>query len=169
MAYSLERIKKELNRLSAMVGDEFDIPVSINGRLTKTLGRVFEESMNDVWFPIKMEFSRQFLETSADECIESVIAHEWSHYYTTKRTGESHGHDNTFKATCAMVGCTNDGMKTKVERTVGEKELFKYVVYCPTCEESIGQFTRMCNTLKNIKHCTCKRCGGGDLYYVQNW
>lgn len=167
--FSMEDIKKELNRLSAMVGDKFDIPVSINGRLTRTLGRVHSECHNDVWFPVRMEFSRQFLESSTDASIISVIQHEWAHYYVTKNTGESHGHDATFKAMCARVGCTNDTPSTKVERTVSESKLFKYQVWCPTCQEYISGLSRMCNSLRYIDQCTCKRCGNGGLSYVQNW
>ncbi len=68
-----------------------------------------------------------------------------------------------------MIGCTNDKMVTSVERTVSEESLSKYVVYCPTCGEPIGSFSRMCATLKHLDECTCKRCGGGNLYYKQNW
>lgn len=167
--FKMEDIMKELNRLSALVKDDFDIPVGINGRLTRTLGRVHTERHNDVWFPVRMEFSRQFLESSTEESILSVIQHEWAHYYVTKSTGESHGHDAVFKEMCARVGCTNDKTVTKVERTVAASSLYKYQVYCPTCDEFIGGFSRMCSTLKNIQHCTCKRCDNGGLTYVQNW
>ncbi len=169
MMFTMEDIKKELNRLSAIVGDTFDIPVTINGRLTRTLGRVHSECHNGVWFPVRMEFSKQFLESSTEECILSVIQHEWAHYFVTKDTGESHGHDATFKAMCARVGCANDKTKTKVERTVSESSLYKYQVYCPTCDAFIGGYNRMCRTLKEIHHCECKRCGNGGLTYVQNW
>jgi predicted SprT family Zn-dependent metalloprotease len=167
--FTLDMIKAELNRLSASVGDEFNIPVSINGRLTRTLGRVIQHIRNGHCTSDRMEFSKQFLETSTEASIKSVIAHEWAHYYVTKVTGENHGHDEEFKKVCAMVGCKDDKTQTKVERIVSEEKLSKYVVYCPTCGEPIGYFTRMCNTLKNIDSCTCKRCGGGNLYYKQNW
>ena len=167
--FNLEMIKAELNRLSESVGDTFDIPVSINGRLTRTLGRVIQHGCNGHYWSERMEFSRQFLETSTDESVKSVIAHEWAHYYATKSTGEHHGHGAYFKKVCAMVGCTADKTQTSVERTVSEENLYKYLVFCPTCGESIGGFSRMCSTLKNIDQCTCKKCGGGNLYYKQNW
>ena len=167
--FTLEMIKAELNRLSDSVGDTFNIPVSINSRLTRTLGRVMQYKSNGKCWSDRMEFSKQFLETSTDERVKSVIAHEWAHYYATKSTGEPHGHDAYFKQICAMIGCTNDKMVTSVERTVSEESLSKYVVYCPTCGEPIGSFSRMCATLKHLDECTCKRCGGGNLYYKQNW
>ena len=60
--FTLEMIKAELNRLSASVGDEFDIPVSINGRLTRTLGRVIQHTCAGHCESERMEFSKQFLE-----------------------------------------------------------------------------------------------------------
>lgn len=167
--FTLEMIKTELNKLSNSVGDTFDIPVSINARLTRTLGRVMQYKQGKKCWSDRMEFSKQFLETSTDESIISVIQHEWAHYYVTKITGENHGHDVEFKKVCAMIGCTNDKTETKVERTVAEESLSKYVVYCPSCGEPIGGFSRMCPTLKNLDRCTCGKCGSGDLYYVQNW
>ena len=167
--FTLEMIKDELNKLSNSVGDTFNIPVSINSRLTRTLGRVMQYKQGKKCWSDRMEFSKQFLETSTDESIISVIQHEWAHYYVTKITGENHGHDAEFKRACAMIGCENDKTQTKVERIVAEESLSKYVVYCPTCGEVIGGFSRMCATLKNLDQCTCKRCGGGNLYYEQNW
>lgn len=167
--FTIQMIESYCKELSKKVGDTFNVPVFINGRLTRTLGRAFEENVNGIWKPIKIEFSRRFLETSTDECVKSVIEHEWSHYYTTKRTGESHGHDGVFKATCRMIGCQNDGTSTKVERTVSEEQMHKYVVYCDKCKEPLGYFSRMCATLKNIDNCTCGKCGHDKIHYVQNW
>lgn len=164
----MERVMKELNRLSAMVGDEFDIPVEVNGRLTKTLGRVFSESHNDVWLPVKMEFSRKFLETATEQSLLATVQHEWAHYYVTKSTGENHGHDAVFKAMCARIGCTADKTKTKVDRIVAETEVYKYTVNCPECDFMHG-YSRMCPTLRNIHLCRCPKCGSGKLKAIQNW
>lgn len=166
--FNLEMIKNELNRLSASVGDEFDIPVSINGRLTRTLGRVVQCKNGCDWYPERMEFSRQLLETATEQSIKGIIAHEWAHYYATKMTGEDHGHDDYFKSICARIGCTEDKVSTKVNRIVSNEQIYKYSVYCPTCGEPIAHYSRMCSTLKHLDECTCKRCGGGNLYYKQN-
>lgn len=167
--WAVEDIKKECDRLSAMVGDIFDIPIRINGRLTRTLGRVMCSKKEGIWYADSMEISRQLLETSTDESIISVIEHEWCHYYTAKLTGENHGHDKVFKATCARVGCTNDGVSTAVNRTVSESAIYKYQVYCPKCDEFISGYSRMNSTLKNLKNCYCKRCDSGNLSFIQNW
>ncbi len=167
--FNLEMVKAELDKLSESVGDTFDIPVSINGRLTRTLGRVIQHVNDGFCLSERMEFSRQFLETSTDASIKNVIAHEWAHYYATKITGEHHGHDAYFKKVCAMIGCTADKTETHVDRIVSEEKLSKYVIYCPTCGEAIGFYSRMCPTLKHLDQCSCKRCGGSDLFYKQNW
>ena len=164
----LSEIVKELERLSNMVGDEFDIPVRINGRLTRTLGRVIAHKRGNVCTNDSMEFSRQFLETSTEESIKKVIAHEWAHYYLTKTTGENHGHDAEFKRVCKMIGCEADQTETTVERTVSEESLYKYIVYCPNCG-IVGAYNRMCKTLQYLDECHCSKCGSDKLHYVQNW
>ena len=169
MSWMVEDIKRECEKLSAIVGDNYNCPIRINGRLTKTLGRVTIHKVNGLWYPEVLEISKSLLETSTDESILSVIAHEWCHYYVAKSTNENHGHDKVFKATCARVGCTNDGTSTKVDRTVAASALYKYQVYCPTCDEFIADYSRMNNTLKHLDQCTCKRCRKGGLTYIQNW
>lgn len=123
----LKDIKNRLNELSASRNDTFSIPVTVNGRLTRTLGRVMHASRNGVTYPTSMEFSRNMLETVVEADIESVIAHEWAHYYITKITGENHGHDAHFKALCAEIGCFGT-TAVKVERTVERKASICYIV-----------------------------------------
>lgn len=169
--FTLEEIKAELNRLSEMVGDTFDIPVMINGRLTRTLGRVVMTINRGTGYckNERMEFSKQMLETSTRESIISVIQHEWCHYMVTKETHQDHGHDRIFKAMCARIGCDNDKTTTKVERTVAANKLYKYTIWCDTCKQDIGGYSRMNKTLQNIQLCTCKKCGTNKLSYTQNW
>lgn len=169
MAWTIEDIEVECKRLSEMVDDTFDCPIRINGRLTRTLGRVMLTRREGLWYVDAMEISKQLLETSTEESIKSVIDHEWCHYFVTKTTYENHGHDKEFKAVCAKVGCDNDGVSTAVNRTVSESSIYKYQVYCETCDEFIAGYSRMNKTLKDLEHCTCKRCGTSKLTYIQNW
>ena len=167
--YDIKRIEARCKELSAKVNDTFNIPVELNGRLTRTLGRVTQMQAGKIWKSTKMEISKALLATATDESVEAVIDHEWAHYYVTKSTGEYHGHDSAFKRVCAMIGCTNDGTQTRVERTVSESAMYKYVVRCNNCNEDIAFYTRMCSTLKNIDECYCKRCGKYNLSVTQNW
>ena len=154
----LKDIKNRLNELSASRNDTFSIPVSINGRLTRTLGRVKYASRNGTTYPIIMEFSRNMLETVVERDIESVIAHEWAHYYITKMTGKNHGHDADFKALCAEIGCCGT-TSIKVERTVERKS--KYILYCKECGQLVAEYSRKCKTVDTYELYTSKCCNAG--------
>ena len=111
--WSVEDIIKECERLSSLVGDTFDLQVAINGRLTRTLGRVCTLVNTRTGYVTlqRMEFARQLLETASDESIKGIIGHEWCHYIIAKTTHERHGHDALFKSWCARVGVENDNFE----------------------------------------------------------
>lgn len=168
MAYDLARVDKEFKEICTNAGVEVTCPITLNGRLTRTLGRVCWIRTNGIVRNEKVEFSKQFLATSTDDCIWNVIAHEAAHYIATARTGECHGHDTYFKSICKEIGTSNDGTKTHVERTVAETAVYKYTVLCKTCGV-IGYYHRMGKNLKNIDKCTCGKCGSSGLTLVQNF
>lgn len=99
MSWTVDRITAKCAEFSAMVGDTYDCPIALNGRLSRTLGRVILGTERGRVIPIKMEFSKEFLNTSTDA---SIIGHEWAHYYVTKTTGINHKHDQEFKKACAL-------------------------------------------------------------------
>lgn len=169
MMLTVKDIEKICQKFSDMVGDEFDLPVVINGRLTRTLGRVCTLVNTRTGYVTlqRMEISKQLLETATEDSIESVIGHEWAHYYVAKTTHERHGHDEVFKATCARIGIANDKATTHVDRIVEVRS--KYEVWCDTCGEMIGQFSRRCKTIDNIQYCSCNKCKQSGLRVVQNW
>lgn len=167
--YTLDKIEIQFKGICAKAGVSCNVPITINSRLTRTLGRVVIDNFIGIWKPTKIEFSKQFIETSSDASIEDVIKHEAAHFIATSRTGEDHGHDIYFKSICAEIGTTNDGTTTKVERTVDESSLYKYAIYCDTCDKVIGGKSRMCRTIKEIKFCTCKACNTSNLRVIQNW
>lgn len=160
--YDLNKITQEFKETVEKAGCQLDVPVQINGRLTSTLGRVMYRGN----IPFKVEFSKQFIDTSTDESVHQVILHEAAHYIAAKRSGVCHHHDGYFKMICAEIGCTNDQTKTHVERTVALEKIYKYVVYCPNCGP-IGGFQRWCNTLANLKNCSCNKCNSHKLYYTE--
>ena len=108
MAWTVERITELCKEYCGRCGIKFNSPVVINSRLTRTLGRCFYEGHGSVWNPVKIEISRQLLETATDESIEAVIAHECAHYVSCAITHENHGHDSTFRFYCEKIGTTND-------------------------------------------------------------
>lgn len=167
--WTVEKLTTECQNLSDKFNDKFDIPVTINSRLTTTLGRCrSRRDMADQWAPFEIQFSKQFLENSSDSDIISVIKHEWAHYYAVKSTKEKHGHDSYFKNICAKIGCQNDQRQFK-GITSNEEKKFKYEVWCGDCGKLIATYNRMCPTLKNIRACHCGLCDGKALYYKQNW
>lgn len=156
--------KKICNR----VGYDFTIPVKINKRLTRTLGRVtFIKSNNKIKSTL-MEFSYQMLATSTYESIVAIVEHECAHYLVNEETQEDHGHDAVFKEMCARIGCTNDGTVChSLSREVPETEIYKYFVICKKCGAVAGKYYRAGKIVKNpnlYKH-SC----GGDVYVVQNF
>lgn len=173
MAYDLNRVQLEFRDICRKAGAKtgLTVPICFNGRLTRTLGRVRHgyDSAAGCYTSILVEFSKQFLETSTDKSIHDVIMHEAAHLIITDRTGELHGHDCEFKAVCAEIGTDNDEACTKVERTVEEKALYKYQIFCPTCHKFIGGYSRKCKTIDHIEDCFCKSCGKGGLKVLQNW
>lgn len=166
--YDLTRVTKEFKTICAEAGVGCIDPITLNDRLTKTLGRVHITCRGGFWITTKVEFSKQLIETSTDESILSVIKHEAAHYIVTSRTMEDHGHDRLFKEVCAEIGADSDTTSTKVERIVDEDSLYKYVVICGHCGAK-GHYSRMSSSLKNLENCTCKKCKHSDFTLVQNW
>ena len=123
MSYDLNRIKMEFNEVCRKAGTPCDVPIRLNGRLTRTLGRVFHQCdvTSGVWYSTHVEFSKQLLETASDKSIRDVILHECAHFIVTARTGENHGHDAAFKKVCAEIGTTNDGISNRSRKNSSKK------------------------------------------------
>ena len=163
MAYTLERIQKEFTAAVESVGIKVSHPISLNGRLSKSLGRVVHMNYDGYIVPEKIEFSKSFVESGTDKDIHEVILHEAGHYVVAMRTHRNHKHDDVFKAACLELGTTNylphfEDMETKLE--------YKYNVYCPVCKKNIAGYNRMCKSVREIaagstdhycKVCKCHR------------
>jgi predicted SprT family Zn-dependent metalloprotease len=158
----LKDIIAECKRLANEFCVEFTLPVRINNRLTRTLGRVCFECGR----PYVMEISGPMLKTCTEESIIEVVRHEWAHWYAWKTDGEVHGHDACFKEICKKIGCTHDKSKNKVERLVSTEPISKYTISCGCGQE--WHYSRMCDTIRNIEYCSCPTCGG-SLTVKQNW
>ena len=166
--WTIERIIEELDNLREADGlPAITVPVTINKRLTRTLGRVkFMRGINE---PISIEFSNLLLTTGTDADIINTIKHEYVHYFLLVTTGEDHGHDYMFKIKCAEIGCQHDKTQNRLEAGAAYDNSFKYEVHCCNCHKRIGTYSRMCKTLREIDNCCCKLCGSNDLQIIQNW
>lgn len=145
---------------------EIDVPILVNSRLTRTLGRVTHQRVNYAYKPIKIEFSKQFLETSTDESVYQVALHELAHYIATRRSGENEGHNAHFKIICAEIGCYEDKTQTKVERTT--EVVAKYDILCSCCGKKIGERSRACKITKDQTGYTSKCCSA-KVTVIQNF
>lgn len=149
---------------------ELIVPVEVNPRFSRTLGRVrYEEKTDGSCYPTKVEFSKRMLENDDEEYVCQVIKHEMVHYYLLHEYKKSFGHDKNFKLICRKIGCTHDGSKAP-ERSKGNGEgKQKYDVYCPICGWLRG-YSRKCKTTKDIEggYCFCNKCHTG-VKLVQNW
>ena len=164
--YDIQRVQKDFYEACRKGGMKREIPVLLNGRLTRTMGRVTCNWVNEVLVPEKVEFSKQLIETATDESIHQVILHEAAHAIVAETTGKSHGHDWVFKDMCGKLGCGLDKASGDVDRIVEVKN--KYDLICPNCGV-IGGFSRMCKTVREPQYCGCKRCGTWGLKVRQNW
>ena len=175
--FTIDRIINELNKLCAADGITLDVPVAINSRLTRSMGRVISkaevcETYGDGYMhiPTKIEFARNLIDNASDDDILQVIKHEYVHYflYILEPTVR-HGHDAMFKRKCAAIGCTHSKATGYVEGFRDADAKSKYEVWCDDCNEIIATYARKCKTLNNIHYCTCGNCHGSNLRVVQNW
>lgn len=170
MCYTIEKVRKEFHSVCASAGITITQPIEINNRLTATLGRVISTGKQGSYEVKRIEFSGELLRTATDKSIHDVICHEAAHAIVIARTHTKHGHDNYFKSVCAEIGTSADKIHTTVERTVSDAEIYKYQIFCPTCDTILpGGYKRMCKTIQYINMCTCNTCGKGNLKVIQNW
>ena len=162
MAWTIEKITRECENICQRLGYEFNIPVKISGRMTKTLGCVKFRYRD----PYLMMFSKSFIENCSDEEILGVIGHECAHYLVALEDPAGyHGHDKYFDEMCKRIGTKYDSAVAAISAA---EVRYKYSIYCPNCG-FLGGKTKMCKTLENIDSCKCNKCGSKELYYEQNW
>ena len=173
MSLSTARIKKECEdtfKKAGLVFNDYNIKISINGRLTKTYGRCKYgwKAENASVIPAELEFSRQLIETTIDEDVIDIIRHECAHAIACIETGNKQGHNEIFRQICVKVDCTRDGRSSKVQRIVKEDTLYKYALYCSGCGKYIGNRSRSCK-VTNHPDQYISNCCGSKLKVIQNW
>ena len=158
-------ITARCSEICKFAGHNFTIPVKINKRLTRTLGRVIFFINGEYCTPSSMEFSYKLLETADTETIDGVIKHECAHYLVLVETHENHGHDATFKAMCKRINCSNNTTSIKVAAYTNDA--YKYTVTCDSCKKIVANYCRAGKIVKHPENFRCK-CGG-RLTVTQNW
>lgn len=167
--WTVEEITELCIEYCGKCGIQFTAPVAINGRLTRTLGRCFYEKKQEKWYPTKIEISRQLLKTATDQCIKEVIAHECAHYITAAITHEDHGHDNTFRYYCSLIGAANNtSVYNNIEYVKSYDEIYKYTLYCSKCGKFLGGRSKACAVTKNPERYH-SNCCNTRIKVCKNW
>ena len=73
MSYTVEELTSICEKIANDNGAELICPVKINGRLTKTHGRVIYKNIDDNVVPSAIEFSKRLIETASEESIQEVV------------------------------------------------------------------------------------------------
>ena len=166
--WTIERITELCKTYCGKANVDFNSPVVLNKRLTKTLGRCHYKCEGGKYYPTRIEISNRLLEIASDKTIEEVIAHECAHYVTCFLTNEDHRHDSIFKQYCAAIGTDNSGTVTKIEYVVDATKTNKYSLYCCGCGKFICGKSRSCKITKQPSSFISKCCGS-PLRVEQNW
>lgn len=110
-----QEILNTFKNLCAEYDVELNVPVVINKRFKRTLGRVNMNlnTLTGYMSVTKVDFAA-ILEKEDDEFTRQIILHEFCHYYLVQKTHKDHCHrDKCFKEMCARVGCYQDGYAVK--------------------------------------------------------
>ena len=167
MPYTETELKTMCETIAKDNGAELICPVKINGRLTRTLGRVVYEGSVDNVTPKVIEFSKRFVETATPESIQEVVKHEMCHYLVSLVTKKRHGHDVLFKMMCNRVGASlNESCAKEIKYMVPIAKTYKYTITCSSCGAE-NYYSKAGKVVKNADHyqCAC----GGKLIVTQNW
>lgn len=167
----INEIKQHLKSAFAKAGynfDDYNITVSVSGRMKKTLGWCEVQIKNGVHRPSEIRISNYLLENSTLPVIKDVIYHEAAHALVTIETGENHGHDAVFKAMCARIGTTNDGTVTQAFEVTEPEKYYKYTTYCANCGKMTGGYSRSCKTIQ-YPFMYKSKCCGASITVKQNW
>lgn len=167
---TLSKIIEICNEKAELFNYDIDFPITLNSRLTSTLGRVKRYPGSK--YTLSMEFSKNFVETSSDDLVKEVVIHELAHAIVNSLyPDERVGHGPRFKDMYFALGGTGaaKGAKTMIEENVEEVDrIYKYTCYCSKCKKFIGGYKRAGKVIKNIDSCTSKCCGAA-INMFQNW
>lgn len=155
-----KKLQSLVNEALAKSHCQVACPVTINPRLSRTLGRAkFLGRAGRITKVIGIEFSESLLRLATDKCINDVLLHEVAHVIANVRTGSDQGHNKVFKAVCREIGTTNDKTYTVMEYKVTKPvvKTYKYDVICPVCGV-IDHYSRACDATKYPDRYFCRKC-----------
>lgn len=162
--HTVEEIRAEYDRLDKRCGvDTRHIPIAISRRMVKRLGS-FRYPRTDLGRPPQITISALLLEQ--DEPFWETVRHEYAHAVVYLRhPGESHGHDEVWKAVCREVGCRpRSTVIPGAEQAALRRARAKHTVRCEgcgreTCYLREGKVVHLIRTGQG-KRLRCTVCGG---------
>lgn len=142
--------EKTLHNICSQIAHNYgytlDIPVTINSRLSSTLGRVMYRKKGSEFVPIRIEFSRDLLQSGDDSLIMDTIKHEMAHFFVLKDTKKNHNHDEYWKRWAKILGCSP---KASIKVTDNNEFSYKYKIVCSKCGQIVGLKKRASDVVKN--------------------
>lgn len=175
--WTVETIKSEIksfiNYANEIVGDipsAKDVPVEIDGRMTKTLGYFqFEQSRKTGKIvPCKFKFAKKLFEYYNRKDIIDTIKHEVIHYIVTLRYQKDMQHNEVFKQFCRVLG-VNDAQyfKAKPIKPIPKIEP-RYIIKCKNCG-AIAKRKKMGDdrAFEILANCRCGNCHG-EFNYIHD-
>lgn len=178
--WSIEDVKKIVERVEDMTGEKLDLELNYNPRLKTTLawcknyinyqsvrqnGKIVKK-IN--WIkPFCLEFGKVILNVEKYETFEQTVLHEIAHALANKKYNDDCGHDYRFKEMCEKIGCYESGAKTsetdildtvkklnneKLKNGKKENNTSAYVVKCSHCGKTLKTYKTHCDTVKKIEN-----------------
>jgi len=131
--------------LKKTYGMDLKVPVEINTRLSRSLGRFkYRKNMRQ---PVAVEISGDLIKYYGEEAVIDVLKHELIHY-ACYMLGKPHSDGQSY--------FENELVKHGVSRThhYGAKGLY-HVYYCPSCGETTSSRIRQLRNHKNYYSSCC--------------
>ncbi|GGK25153.1 protein SprT [Caldalkalibacillus thermarum] len=126
-----QKLKRLANKLSLHFwGKPCQIPVTWNGRLTKTMGRFLYTEQNGQRTPLKIEISKYAAHWIDREIFVAVLLHELCHYHLFIEGRPYHDHHPVFEQELRRVGAIS------TQRVQLPQKAYK--LYCQRCGGYLG-------------------------------
>lgn len=162
--WTVDAIKAEIESFieyaNEIVGDipsAKDVPVEIDGRLSKTMAYFMWETVDGKLVPNKFKFAKNlFLDYNKEQIIDT-IKHEIVHYIVNLRYQKNMGHNETFLQFCKILGVSQEiYFKESPNKVVVPP---RYNIKCGDCgaiilRKKMGQD----RALEILTDCQCGRC-----------
>ena len=164
--HNLDEVRREYDRLDRLVGiDTRGIELKISRRAVRQLGSFRAPTRGKG----KLRITLSALILDDDVQFWDTVRHEYAHAAVyLKYPGERHGHDETWREMCRLVGCDPKRLAPEQGRAAElRKAQARYIIRCKTCGAE-SRYVRRGRTVELMlrgrgKLLRCKKCGGNNF------